>query len=397
MKKLILLLITLAMFSSIVLSFGVVPADQGIMFEPGTTQEIKLKILNPDKQNVKLSLYAEGEGSKYVAIPTNLIELKGDERIITLKIDIPQDIQEQGKIPVKIVLRSVADSDSEQGTSITVDLVIIANINIVIPYQGKYLESQIFLPNIAYGKEANIAVKVTNLGTERIENVRAIVEILSPLNENIETLTSKEIPLAPKEEKILYIKWTPELLPGAYLAKSTVIYDGKNHNDQKEFMVGLRIVDIINIIADNFKLGEVNEFSIIIKNMWNQKLNDVWADVFLMQDNSSLVSYKTSSNDLESYETRDLKAYLDTKDMSPGTYTLKIVLNYLQQKKEKALEVILSINKAEFPNLGKVLAVESTEKFSILESIQLNKILIIILIISNALIVFKLVKDRKKK
>ena len=92
-----------------------------------------------------------------------------------------------------------------------------------------------------------------------------------------------------------------------------------------------------------------------------------------------------------------MKAYLHSKDMSPGRYDLKIVLNYLDTRIESVSDILLELNRANIRSIGKVTkdVSEGITDEKLKRSLTFNTLLIIILIVTNIFIIFKVIKKNK--
>jgi hypothetical protein len=376
-------------------ALGVAPSHKDLMFEPNSEQTVQLKIFNEDKVDFKAMVYAEGELADYIQIDNPVLTfLKSeDSKIISFKIKMPSQFSKQGLHESNIVIRVIPKETKPGETSISATVAVISKLSVMVPYSGKYVSAQLFVPMFEPNKESKFAVDVTNLGTEDAESVKAIIDIYGPLNDKLATVVSEEVTLKSKEKKMIIVPYTPTLKPGNYRAVATVIADEFNTKDERTFSLGSMSINIDGISVDNFKLGGIARFDILLENAWNEKIPGVYGEVSILDKSGNVYTkFKTASVDLDSFEKQELSAYWDTAKVTPGEYKLSIALQYLGQSSEKVYDILVSMNEIKTSLVGNVVATQSKDNNIILTAIYILTALVIILIVLNVLIYF-----RKKK
>jgi len=397
--KPILLIIVFIVLASQCYALGITPSHVDVIFEPGLEKTIQLKIINDGYKEFDALVYAEGELAEYITINDPVISLSKDQdsKIISYKVNLPQSFEKRGVHSADIVIREIP-KETKGKTTITASLAVASTLRVTVPYEGKYAEIRLFAPKFKQGKESNFSIEVRNLGTEKILEAQAVIEIYNPLKNKIATITSNKVSIKSKEEKILTASWTPDVGSGNYYAVATLIYDKLNTMDEKLFTVGKLSPEIMSISVSDFKLGGIAKFDILVKNDWNEELKNVFAETAVKDKKGEIyTSFKTISLNIPAFGSQEFNAYWDTSKVIPGTYNLDIILNYLGEKTEKVFDIFVEYDKIRVSPIGQVIGEQ--EKPGLLKSVNTLTFLVIISIIVNIVVVIIIVKliARSKK
>ena len=87
----------------------------------------------------------------------------------------------------------------------------------------------------------------------------------------------------------------------------------------------------------------LQRFLIYIESMWNDNLNEVYADVNLSQGEQN-IAFRTPSVDLNAWEMKTLEGFVDSEEMD-GVYDVKIILNYAGEQSFASGELIVKNEK----------------------------------------------------
>ncbi len=392
--KPILLIIVMLVLINHAYALGIAPSHSDVIFEPGLEKTIQLKIINNVHKDFDAVIYAEGELAEYIIIenPTSSLSKDEDSKIISYKIKLPQSFEKQGLHEARVVVREIPKK-TKGGTTITATVAVVSKLKVMVPYSGKYAEIKLFVTNFKQDKESNFAIEVKNLGTQDILEAYAIVNIYDPSNNKVATITSNKASIKSKDKDILIARWTPDLGPGNYRAVATLMYDSLNTRDEKPFTIGTFALDIISISVNNFKLGGIAKFDILVENKWNEEVPNVFAETSVKDDKGKIYTqFKTASADIPAFGSQELNAYWDTAKVIPEAYKFDIVLSYLGQKTEKVFDIMVDHDKITASLVGQVIGVEEEEKPVVLKSIYILIFLVVILIIFNVFVYFKKIK-----
>ena len=114
-----------------------------------------------------------------------------------------------------------------------------------MPYPNKYAEASI---NILESEDKKIfRIPVINRGKLDIANLRAIIDIYNGLGEKITSLETETETLNSLQMKELAAEWDTNVNPGKYSAIISVIYDNQVITLEKEFKVGEKVLEILEI------------------------------------------------------------------------------------------------------------------------------------------------------
>lgn len=395
---LVAVLVAMLVLVSAASAFGIAPGNVDLVFEPNSVQTVKLKILNPERQEMQVMLYAQGELASYISFDQPSISLTSSEteKYAYYTIKNPAEFEKQGTHSANIVAVSMPVSKGSNGVDMSANIAIISKLSLMVPYSGKYAEITLFSPTFEEEQSNNFAVEVRNLGTQDILSGQVVIDIYGPTNNKITTLNGENFLLASKQSRIITIDWTPDIGPGNYKAIATLIYDGENTKDEKTFAVGQYAIDVVDITVKDFKLGGIAMFDILLENRWNERIPGVYGMVEIRDDSGKVYTqFKTAAVDIGSNEKSTIQAYWDTKTVGPGKYKLDLVLNYLGKQSEKVFDIMVSADKID-TNLGAMAVGESGKKAEpVLQGIYVLTFLVVILIIINIIIFLR--KPKKEK
>jgi len=397
--KPILLIIVFIVLANQSYALGITPSNVDVIFEPGLEKTIQLKVINDGQKSFDALVYAEGELAEYITINDPIIKFskEQDSRIISYKVNLPKNFEKRGIHIADIIVRQIP-KETKGKTTVTAAIAIASKLRVMVPYDGKYAEIRLFVPKFKQDIGSDFSIEVKNLGTEKIIEAQAIVEIYNPLNKKIAVVKSNKIPIKSKEEKILTASWVPDVGLGEYHAIATLIYDNLNTKDKKSFTIGTLSPEIVSISVDNFKLGGIAKFDILVENNWNEELKDTFVETSIKDKKGDIyTSFKTVSLDIPAFGKQEFNAYWDTSKVISGQYKLGVELYYLGYKKERVFDISVEHNKITASLVGQV--VEEQQKPSLLESVNTLTWLILLLIIINIVgvtIIVKLLKRFKK-
>lgn len=384
MKKIIIIwILVLILLINNVSAFGITPGSKTFNFEPGLSKEFKLYVVNDEHTDMNIELSAEGDLKDYVTFSENNIvfspEIESKEIVINL--NLPNKIKEPGTHTIKIKALQSNVQIEQKGTLINANFAVMSLVNILVPYPGKYVEFSLDSNNI--NNKTILIVPVTNKGTENIKSAVADIEIYTLENEFVKTYKTNELSIGSKTKKELTSVIEDSIDSGFYTGRVTLIYDGRKESIEQRVTIGTSLMEILGIYVNNFMLGQIAKFDMVIQNLWNKEIINVFGNVVLYDAaGSEMANLKTPSETIGSLTKKVLSAYWDTKGVEEGTYSGKAVLNYENKTTEKKLKTYITLNsiKTEFIGTGLVV---SDQSGSPINKEKVLKILVIILIVGN--------------
>jgi len=203
-------------------------------------------------------------------------------------------------------------------------------IDIFVPYPGKYLETNMLAPN----SEANTIVPITvtsvSKGNKTIDAAWAEIKILSSNGKELAKLVSQtEYDIKTDEQRNFAVHWDSTGLPvGRYDATAKTHYDGFVSNSSATFKLGGLNVDIIGY-SENVTFGGIKPFAVWVESIWSEPITDVKATVTVYKkDNhtTALESFETLTINLNPWDGGMLGGYIDTDKLGLGEYDIEINL-----------------------------------------------------------------------
>lgn len=398
-KQIALALVLLMFFllsSFFVSAIGVVPSSYDITYEAGKSISYQLKIVNNDKQSKQVFIYAEGELSSNIGFDKSILDFTAGEesKIITVTVSQPTSVSKQGKIESKIVVREIPSG----GGQISASTSVVSKLTLVVPYDKSYAEAKLFVGNFESGKQNNFVVEVTNLGSQDITSSRSMLSVIKArTGEELVTLLSEEARIPKSSKRLFTISWTPSVPNGVYEVKALTIYDGKSVEDTKTFSIGSQSISIQGINVQNFNLGGIAKFDVLLKNDWGEKINDVYAEIQVFDGNNLFASSTTQTVSLEALQTQQVNAYWDTNKVIPGKYDLKISIFYNGKVSERTFPIIVKQDSIDTGFTGNVIGGSSSSGKNSDGSgngVYLLALLIIVVLVTNVILFKKLLNKK---
>ena len=391
----ILLIFTLLIVSD-VFALGVSPARKIIEFSPELEIEVEFNVLNSEGKDMKVVIYVEGDNLDEEIIIDNpeLIFSSGElQKSVKYNIKLPEKYDEPGTHEIKIVAREIPVDKAFEGTFVGASVAVVHIVRINVPYPGKYATVELKLGEDT-GQGVDFIVYVNNFGTQKIVSAKGIIDVYGPTNEKLTSLETGLVSIDSGARKAMNVKWDENINSGKYYAKLTVLYDGNVAEYEKVFNVGIRLVDILDIIVKNFKLGGIAKFNILVENGWPEVISDVYTDLLISEKGQEIGRFKSAAEDIPALAKEELTAFWDTAGVEEGDYDAKISLYYDDKIVEKDMKTKISFNSISFS--GFTGAVISDEVGGETSDTKILIGLVVILIIIN-LIWFVYFKFKKKK
>lgn len=397
-KKLIFAILIIITILSIkeVYAIGITPGRTTINFEPNLKQDIKFTIINSEYKDMKVVLSAEGELAKYIILHNVLIDFKAGEesKSFYYTINLPSSLETPGVNEVNIIAMELPVEAGQEGAFIGATAAVATQLHVNVPYPGKYLTVDLKVEEAQSNEPAIFHIPVMNFGEEDILHAQASIEILGANNEKIVTIEGEDKSINAKEKDEFVISWNANVNPGSYHAIVIVRYDGEVARIEKNFNVGDLMIDVNSIIVNNFRLGGIAKFNILVESKWNEKIKDVYGQMLIDdEEGNNIADFKTASVDVDAFARQEMIAYWDTEGINEGTYDGKIVLHYLGRTSERALETKIGFSSIETTILGTGRVIKAVQG----EGIKTNNLLILLVVILIIINVGWFIYLRKKR
>lgn len=396
-KYLLLFLFVIALLAiQSVYAIGITPARTTINFESGIHKVVNFSVLNSEHKDMSVSFSVRGNLAQYITLSQEVADFSSSEssKSFIYTIDLPDSFDNPGRYEGEIVVMEYSRNVRESGTLVGAELAVITQVYVYVPYPDEYLETELKIVSSEQGSNVLFLVPVTNRGKADVGNVKAVIDLYSPSGEKVATTETLSEPLRKLERKELSATWLADVPSGTYTANATISYSGKKIMLSKEFDVGEVLLEIKEVVVDNFQLGEIAKFDMLIQNRWSHEVKDTYVNIIVYgSKGETIAEFKTPNQDFQPLEELRLPAYWDTAGVNEGLYEGKLVLNYGEKKKAER-NIQLQITDSSLEVLGLTGRVVVRGK-GVLNLTNVLIALVILLILSNV-VWFAILKKRKK-
>jgi hypothetical protein len=315
-------------FSKPVLAVGAAPGKFEIYFEPNLETEFKISVRNI-QEGTKLSTGLGGDLMEYA----NVSNLTNNNLIVHLSL--PGELKKPGE---NILYLSVTEVPIKAEGSIMAVTAVRVPIIVKVPFLGRYLDVKLDVQDAGVGEKVNFKITAENLGSEFLDEVDGRVKIYGPDEKLVDSFSVGKISLdsASKEEIIIKRKIKNG---GAYLAVVELNYGEKVTKAEAEFKIGTLFMEVVDY-TKWFKRGQINPFSIEVKNNWNNLIPKVYADILIEDRNGNIISeIQTPSIDINAWETKTLTGLFDATNLGSDVYQATLTFNYADKTNKKVVGI----------------------------------------------------------
>jgi len=342
MRKTYLLILSIIFFFLVldcVSAIGIGPPRVNLDFTPGLSQNFEYIAFNNLAESVKVDMYVKGDLSQYITLDKESAVLPpGGRTTFIASVRLPQQIDIPGMHEIKI--GAVSSSLSAQQGTVGAKAAVESQLNIFVPYQGKYLIASLEATSVESGEKANFTIKISNKGLENISNVNASIDIYLK-DQLIATVYTENKNMNANNDDYLHASWlTAGAASGTYKAIAKINYDGNSKEIQTDFNVGSALAEITDINVSKFSKGEIAKITVKAKSFWNKPIDNVYAAVdFSDKDDKVIETIKSSPESINPMSEKNLTLFWDTKEIESGEYKAKAILHYLDKTAEKSFSV----------------------------------------------------------
>jgi len=363
-------------FLPLVNAIGITPAMFSTYFEPNLETSVDFYVFGLKPEGTRLELYVRYEDNNELngsVRLSNYVALGNGAYKFTAYIKLPPTDENltPGKHRILIGAREVAISEHGVMALTTVQV----PIDIFVLYKGYYIKVELEANDIALNETAQFKIKIKNLGNTNV-TIQPTVEIYDGIK-NIASIPLSSERINTKEEKTLYASWDSKgYRAGIYKARAIVKYGEKIAQDEKEFRIGALFIEILDFTKE-FNVDSIEPFYLQVQSKWNARIENVYANISIFSNSTKIADFKTIAFDVDRWERKTVKSYIDTKGIKPGKYLMTVVLHYANQTTTASSEV-------KFKKKINVIAITAA-------------VIIVIILIILILVIRFLLKLRKKR
>ena len=306
-----------------VFSLGISPPIVELKYIPGKTEAISFSVSSSKAMYYNVTVRGDKEG--LFTIPTEPGLIKGSD---SFSVSFTQPLYEKpGKKQYQVCATQLPEK-SYGKRQISALVSVCGTILLFVPYPEKYLDLNFLTENVNHGETAYFLVSAVSRGTDYIKTITGHIQIYDAEQNSLVAV----VPLTPisgletDERGEMYAEWsTLDAKPGKYKAIANIKFDEESETVTKEFRVGTLDI-VLNNYSTQITGGGIRQFNVSVSSLWNEKINDVYAKVFVYDNSSRIITeFQTISTVInEPFGTVRLSGYLDASKLEPGEYPINI-------------------------------------------------------------------------
>ncbi|RMD46054.1 hypothetical protein D6829_00595 [Candidatus Pacearchaeota archaeon] len=394
--RLFFVLVLAVVLTGFVSGLGVTPGRVTIDFSPNLKKSFEVEVIA--SPGTELSVSATGELGKYITLSSQVLKFREGEssKKFSYEINLPANLN-SGNHEGNIIFLKKAEE--ERDGTIQATLAVATQIRVFVPYSGKEISSGLYVNQLEDGRKVQFIVQVSSIGKYDVASVRANIDVFNRLGEKVASINTGEVSLQDKKSRELTAVWEPKVPVGKYLAVATVIYDGETKRLEKEFSVGEHVLELQEVRADNFRLGEIVKFEMLVENKWNQKIDDVHLETKVFDDNREVLShFKSSEESIGPLSKKVFTSFWDTAGFKVGRYKTEVEIDYGGNNSvRKDLEFDVRENELRVIGLGYVISESEKESNRIVFVLVVGIILLVLINLAWFLWIRKKLKAKAEK
>lgn len=396
-KKFIIIFVLLILIvMQNIIGLGITPGRSNLDFSPGIEREFSFNVVNTEHKKMNVAMIVEGDISSYIIIDNKVNSFSSEEesKSFKYKVKLPNTLS-PGVHKADIIVQELADDIKDNGMVIKATVSVVTQLYVYVPYPGKYIDVSMDIIKDQKSNVMNFYIPVISRGEEKIDNIKATIEIYMGLDK-ITSFSTTRVSLGKGERSELSGNWNPESPEGNYLAVAEINYDGQKIKINKTFSIGNESIELLSIGANDFKLGDVAKIKILVQNKLSLDVKD--ANAFLRIFDSSMekvADLKSDNYEVPSKSNKEIVIYWDTEKILKGRYSSELKVNYDKKFLLKNFKVDVSDNSILFTGVGFAVADLTGRKTSVMTFVYI--IIGILSLINIAWIVYYFRNKAKKK
>ncbi|MEK6893739.1 MAG: hypothetical protein AABX07_06075 [Nanoarchaeota archaeon] len=346
------------------MAIGITPGRTTLDFKPSMQKDIEVTVINSQKADIVLSVGVQGELKDSILLKQKEIKMssKEEEKNLAFSINLPRTLS-PGLHTAEVVVTQPSGKSANGQANLGADLAVATQIAVYVPYPGQYIEAQLAVSGSENQK--NFGVSMINRGSEKIQKVKATIEIFDASKKKVGEIETNSISLNPAQKGEVAASWNANVPSGKYNAKAIINYDNKEIYVENNFEVGEFVLDLLQIYVKDFKLGGIAKFNMLVKNKWNEPITKAYAEMRVLdKDMHEIADVKSSTYDIPSQMQTEMVYYWDTKGINVSVYNANVILYYAEKKTQQDLKLDVKQDSINVIGLGYVISSESSSKSS---------------------------------
>ena len=206
--------------------------------------------------------------------------------------------------------------------------------------------------------------------------------ILSTIKETIELVTNKK-KLEKNEDIELSENVDRENFEiGEYRVRAVTNFDTQEVEIIKDLIIGDIEVDL-SYFNSYFISNQVNEYSIELFNKWNRKIEGIYGEIKIKNNDDELLSsFRTKSFEISALSSIKIEDFFNAKDIGIGDYKVEVSVYDFKGKKIgfKEFEIEFLEKQENMPLVGNAIANSESVSFSFKEVLLIMGCLMLVLL-----------------
>lgn len=387
MRKIVVFAFLFVYLLSLVNAVGITPGRTTLDYEPGSKHTIDFSVVNSEKKDMNLIVLVQGElnGSISTSEVSFKMSASEAEKRLSYTFIMPNDLR-PGPHNGEVVVIKLPDKSPSSDTFIGAAVGVATQVYVFVPYPGKYAEASLNVVGQESNSTINFVMPVVNQGKQDLTNVRANIDIYGALNEKVATINSNSLAILSGERKELVVPWTANVAPGNYRAVATLLYDEQSVQFEQTFAVGSAEVDLNQIEINDFSLGQIAKFEMLVENKWSSAIKNAYAQMLVYDNDGKVIAdFKSQTYDLPSLSKTLMVAFWDTAGIRQGTYPASVYLKYGDKSTQKDFKLEVSQSEIRAIGIGYVISKQSSSSGSSNSLVIVLITVIVVLVLVNLL------------
>jgi hypothetical protein len=351
------LLIFVLMMAS-VSALGITPGRTTLDYIPGEHHTVSFSVINNEFEDIDLVVLIEGGLNQSISVSEASFSMSATEetKSLTYILNMPSGLK-PGLNEAEVIVVQLPKKSSTSEAFIGASVGVATQVHVHVPFPGKFAEAQLNVIGPNDDGDIIFAIPATSRGDLDLARVRATIDIFGALNEKITILTTNEISIPSGERDEVVVKWSPDVSPGTYRAVATLIYDEETLTLEKQFNVGQRLLELQNIDVNDFSLGGIAKFELLVENKWSDVITGAFAKTLVFnEDDEVIADFKSQTYDIPPLEKVLMVAFWDTAGVRKGSYDSEVSLQYGSQSVTQELKFEVSDNEINIVGVGFVIS-----------------------------------------
>ncbi|MEK6933573.1 MAG: hypothetical protein AABW75_01715 [Nanoarchaeota archaeon] len=378
-------------------ALGITPGRINLNYESGKEVSGGFTVVNTENKDIQVVIVAQGEFNQSVRFSEVSFKMSSSEKEKRIQYNLKMPSQlSPGPHMAEIVALEIPSKAGNGDTSVGATVAVVTQVNVFVPYPDKYAEASLDIVSDTPGK-ITFVIPVVNRGKLDLVRVRANVDIYGTLNEKVVSFNTNEVGIKSGERREIAYAWNANVTTGTYRAVATVLYDEETLRLERQFSVGKPVLDLQQIEVNDFTLGQIAKFEMLVENQWSEEIKGAYAEMEIYNKQKEIMAdVKSPTYDFLPLSKKLMVAYWDTGGVKEGVYDSSVFLRYGAQSTQKDFKLDVKQDSITAIGIGYVIS-SKTKSGSSITTILVVGVVVLILINLGWFLVLRKFLHRKKE